>query len=48
MMLNVIDAIGAFKDPIVQLLAIVGLAAIVDGVRLMRTTAVPDASDLPG
>ena len=48
MMLNLIDAIGAFENPIVQLLSIVGLAAIVDGVRPKRTAAVPDASDLPG
>ena len=48
MMLNLIDAIGAFENPVVQLLAILGIGAIVDGVRLTRAAAKPDASDLPG
>jgi hypothetical protein len=34
MLSNLIDAIGSFENPIVQLLVIVGIAAIVDGVRL--------------
>ena len=48
MMFNLIDAIGAFENPIVHLLVIVGIAAVVDGVRLTRTGAPPDASDLRG
>jgi hypothetical protein len=45
MMLNLIDAIGIFENPIAQLLVILGIAGIVDGVRPTSAGVPPDASD---
>jgi hypothetical protein len=45
MLSNLIEAIGAFEGPIVHLLVIVGIAAIVDGIRLTGARVQPDASD---
>jgi hypothetical protein len=45
MMVNLIDAIGTFDTRVAELLIVIGIAAIGDGVRLVRTGARPEASD---
>jgi hypothetical protein len=39
MMLNFVDSIGTFDHPVLQLLVVLGIGAIGDGVRLARAAA---------
>ena len=45
MLLNFIDTIGMFDKPAVQVLVVLGIAAVADGVRLTLGKARPDAPD---
>jgi len=45
MMVNLIDVIGTFDTRVAELLIVIGIAAIGDGVRLVRAGARPEASD---
>jgi hypothetical protein len=45
MIVNLIDVIGTFDTRVAELLIVIGIAAIGDGVRLIGAGARPEASD---
>ena len=50
MMLNLIDALVSFENPVAKLLVILGLSAVaaIDGIGLRPRAVMPDPSEGPG